>query len=162
LKKKIVCLLLTIIVLLVVWVNRDCLFSVPLLTYYQIDSPGKINKGADGKFYMVDYGRRRIVVMAPDFTVLKQVDGGKNEDGFYYARDVAADEAGNIYVVNSMPTADEQLVRRQNIVVMNAKGEYVRSLYEQKFTDGLVADGFFSSIAAEKGYVRFLDSAHAM
>ncbi|MFA6076250.1 MAG: MFS transporter [Negativicutes bacterium] len=160
-KKKIVCLLLIIVALGVVWINRDCLFSVPLLSEYQIDSPGKINKGADGNFYMVDYARRRIVVMAPNFTVLKYIEGGKSEGGFYYARDIAADEAGNIYIVNSMPSEDEQLVRRQNIVVLDARGEYVRSLYEQKFVDGLVADGFFFDIAAENGYIRFLDSSHA-
>jgi sugar lactone lactonase YvrE len=140
----------------------------------QFSTAWGITLGPDGNLYVADTGNCAIRVIAPDgeVTTLAGGPGEGYEDGvgvearFYYPTDVAVDEAGIVYVVESW---DILAVRSGNsavrMVTQNGRVTTLSGGKEAGFADGPAPEALFThpmgvAISRDGGTVYVADTAN--
>lgn len=109
-------------------------FRNPFYTEYALSGPSGIYYGNDDRYYIVDGGYKKVVVLDDDYRVERVIHGEKRSKGFYYATQVCADSNGTIYVADRMFSERGTQIDRERIVQFSPKGKYMGIIFEQSYT----------------------------
>jgi DNA-binding beta-propeller fold protein YncE len=82
-----------------------------------LNRPAGIAAGPDGRIYVADTGNKRVLILAPDGELQREVTGGAQP--FQEPFDLATDPAGLVYVLDA---------GAGQIVVLDAGGAYLRTM----------------------------------
>jgi len=88
-----------------------------------------------GRSYVVDSAMRRLVALESNGTLRYLLEGGRRDDGFYYAHGLAVDSADRLYVYNWVPLPGADF-KAQEIQIQRyrANGSLEKTLYRLENT----------------------------
>ena len=131
-----------IVVLAAVWViclafagiNRSYLQEGPLSRFFPLDYPSESTVGNDGSVYVIDQSKQRVSAFTQDGRYRYQIYGGsRSESAFYSAEDVKTDEAGNLYVADTMLAIDGSAIERERILKFGPDGKYLSTVFDMAY-----------------------------
>lgn len=96
--------------------------------YFEV--PSFVSVDEAGNAYVIDKGMRRIVKVDPEGTALFSIEGGKrDEDSFYYAKELSVDKQGVIYVVNTLLDKKGIFTTTEQILRYSAWGKFEKTVF---------------------------------
>lgn len=156
-----------IVVLAAVWViclafagiNRSYLQEGPLNRYFPLDYPSESTVGNDGSVYVIDQSKQRVSAFTQDGRYRYQIYGGsRSESAFYSAEDVKTDEAGNLYVADTMLAIDGSAIERERILKFGPDGKYLSTVFDMAYEgdDRPITVGKIQGMTYADGHLRFV------
>ncbi|MDR2602232.1 MAG: hypothetical protein LBC53_07255 [Spirochaetaceae bacterium] len=133
-KTFIICLALVSLFAAVCVCNVNLLKRPIFQTKMRFESPSVSRYDIDGNLYVIDDGAFRITCMNPQGRIRYNIIINKSVD---YTRffDMAADEAGNVYVYAMEGSYTEYITIKDVVRQYNNKGEYVRDIYSIEYAE---------------------------
>lgn len=129
--------------------------------YISLDYPSSSTVDTAGNVYVIDQSKQRVVAFSQDGHYLYQILGGsRQENSFYSAEDIKADENGNLYLLDVVLAADGSAIEKERIIKFDKKGRYVSSLYEMVYEeeDRPLMSGRIQSLTLTEDSLEFLFS----
>ncbi len=164
-RKKIivVCVLLIALILLSAYIliNFDALSYSPFADKLYFEAPTFVTMDDKGNTYIIDSSMRRVLRVRPDDRIDLIINGGVQGEGkFVYARELACDKDGNIYILNSIMDYEYNYTIGEQIIKYDSKGKFRYVLfqknYEKEYVEKdwrLIRRGKIVSLEAVDGYL---------
>ncbi|MBK1693780.1 hypothetical protein CKO09_03365 [Chromatium weissei] len=109
-------------------------FDSPLTTALELSYPTFAVRDVNGAIYLTDTAQRRILKTDSNGQFQYRIDGGSREIGrFFYANDLAVDEAGRLFVLNVVTDRRGFYVDREEILRFTPDGHYDGMVYQRLF-----------------------------
>ena len=121
--------LLALVCLGWVWVHR---LELTTRRSYEITSTSEVTFGRDGQTLLIDNGKKTLLVLDADGTLVSRYDGGSDAAPFYYACHAAQAADGSIYVAEIRYGTRGNLLDRERIVRLNGTEHTV--IWEADYT----------------------------
>lgn len=84
------------------WVFRPLFTDAPFSTAYAFDGPSGVFPGESGRLYIIDQGKKTVLITDGQGKLLRSIDCGTDGDSEpYYASLVAEGADGSIYVADT-------------------------------------------------------------
>ncbi len=97
--------------------------SPPYMREYVFDSPSGVFPGADGRTYVVDYGKKRVLMVNGQGEITRVIRGGSDNDThFYYASIVAEGSDGSVYIADARYARTGTIIRQERIFRFDEHG----------------------------------------
>lgn len=137
-KKEYIHILIAILLILTlggyVYYNRTIISETDPTGKFEISNPAKIVQDNQQNKYIIDNSMRRVVKLNSNNHVDFFINGGKRSTrGFFNAVDVAADDEGNLYILELVYYEGTAYTERQRILKYNGSGNFVKTLYSKDF-----------------------------
>lgn len=118
-----------------VYYQRNIFEETNLITgTFEIINPYKIATDNQQDKYIIDNSMRRIVKLSKDNKVSFIINGGnRNENSFFNAVDLALDDEGNLYILETVFSENIEYVEKQRILKYSSTGHFDKTLYVQKY-----------------------------
>lgn len=115
-------------------------------------------KGPDGKVFIIDSGKRRVLAVEdPSGKLAFQINGGERSEGsFYYANDLSVDNEGNLYIHNTVMDENGFYVIREEILQYSPEGHFVDKIYTLRHSEvynTLVQRSEIKGLRSENGFL---------
>ncbi len=118
---------------------RPMFTNSPFATTYAFDGPSGVFPGASGRLYVIDAGKKSVLVTDGEGNLIRTIECGADSDTApYYASLVEEGEDGSIYVADARYSGQGTLISQERIFRYDANGENGRLLYTIDYTQ---ADG---------------------
>lgn len=156
--KIIIPALVLICIFLFSFVNRDVFQMLPFQNAYVFAGPSNVFAGKNGKLYLIDKAKKKIVVADAEAEYIGELNGGSLTDAFYYASLVCDDADGNIYVADVVYNGKGTQLGAERILKFDADGNYVDALFEQTYEEAEAPFqyGKIVELKEEDGSLQFL------
>lgn len=137
-QKKLLLILIVIFLLVslggFVYYQRDIFEKTNFTGTFEIINPSKIAMDNQQDKYIIDNSMRRIVKLSKDNKVSFIINGGnRNENSFFNAVDLALDDEGNLYILETVFSENTEYVEKQRILKYSSTGHFDKTLYVQKY-----------------------------
>ena len=116
-----------------VFLGRSNLAHTPFTQTIPLDGPSGVFSGASGRVYIIDNGLKSVLILNPDGELETEIKSSNR--GFYYASLVAEDEAGNIYVADTLYAGTGTLLRAERVFCYDKNGRKPQKIYEITYDD---------------------------
>ena len=133
--RTVLCLLLAAICVVTVLFGWTALQMDPRARTVYIGDPTAVLYGQDGQKYVIAGGNTSILVLDANSNYVRSIPGGKQNQGFYYAQTLAADDAGNLYIHDRLLDDNGKNIASERIAVYDSTGAFVSYLYEEPHGD---------------------------
>jgi predicted MFS family arabinose efflux permease len=108
----------------------------PLAGSLALDRPNDAVRDARGNLYLVDASQRRLVALDPEGRLRYRAAGGSREEGrFFYVWDLAADDRGQVYLLNLVSDDKGFYAEREEILRLTSEGRFAGVIYRKVFTE---------------------------
>lgn len=108
-------------------------FRNPFYWEYSLSGPSSITYGNDGRYYIVDGGYKKIVILDANYRIERILHGEKKEKGFYYASQVSAGADGTMYVADRMYSGVGTIIGKERILKYSATGKFMGTIFEKSY-----------------------------
>ena len=106
------------------WVFRPLFTDAPFSTAYAFDGPSGVFPGESGRLYIIDQGKKTVLVTDGQGKLLRSIDCGTDGDSEpYYASLVAEGADGSIYVADTRYAGQGTRISQERIFRYDANGE---------------------------------------
>ncbi len=132
-------------------------FRNPFYWEYTLSGPSSISYGNDGRYYIVDGGYKKVIVLDGNYRVDRVLHGEKKDKGFYYASQVCADSNGVIYIADRIYSGVGTQISKERILQYSATGKYMATIFEQTYSleNGPMQYGNIYSMSIEEETLTF-------
>ena len=139
---------------------RPMFTAVPFTNTYVFDGPSGVYPGASGRLYVIDAGKKSVLITDGDGNLIRSITGGADSDTQpYYASLVAEGADGSIYVADVRYAGQGTLIRQERIFRYDADGGNGSLLYtidyEQEDRKAPLQYGNILSLREEEGELVF-------
>lgn len=112
------------------WVFRPLFTDAPFSTAYAFDGPSGVFPGESGRLYIIDQGKKTVLITDGQGKLLRSIDCGTDGDsGPYYASLVAEGADGSIYVADTRYAGQGTRISQERIFRYDANGENGTCIY---------------------------------
>lgn len=106
------------------WVFRPLFTDAPFSTAYAFDGPSGVFPGESGRLYIIDQGKKTVLITDGQGKLLRSIDCGTDGDSEpYYASLVAEGADGSIYVADTRYAGQGTRISQERIFRYDANGE---------------------------------------
>ena len=106
------------------WVFRPLFTDAPFSTAYAFDGPSGVFPGESGRLYIIDQGKKTVLITDGQGKLLRSIDCGTDGDSEpYYASLVAEGADGSIYVADTRYAGQGTRISQERIFRYDADGE---------------------------------------
>lgn len=138
--KKIVVTFLVILtfICLVEFTRNIPLYYDKVLFEYSLNGPSGVFAGKEGRYYIIDSGRKTVLSIDSEDRIYAYIKGGsdKSDAKFYYASDLCDDDNGNLYIADVIYGSKGTLVKSERISKLEDYGRGKKTvIYEQFYND---------------------------
>lgn len=106
------------------WVSRPLFTDAPFSTAYAFDGPSGVFPGESGRLYIIDQGKKTVLITDGQGKLLRSIDCGTDGDSEpYYASLVAEGADGSIYVADTRYAGQGTRISQERIFRYDANGE---------------------------------------
>lgn len=153
-------LLLTAAVLLtaVCWWKSSLFSTRPFAAEYAFDGPSGVFHGGSGNTYVIDSGRRKILLLNQEMEYVRTIAGGSTAEGAFYYAGAVTDGPGGIYVADAVYAGVGTIVQSERILRFAPDGSGGEVLYQIDYPDMDAAPrqyGRIKSLTLENNALRF-------
>ena len=113
--------------------NDELRFQSPFMKRYIFESVSEAVKGSDQNTYVIDGGRKSVIVLDDENRMIRSLKGGSKSADFYYAGRVCADASGNIYIADTISGIQGNSIEKERIIKVEKNASVV--LYEEDYTN---------------------------
>lgn len=138
--------------------QREYLYRLPFPLTCTFSSPTAVFPGKAGGLYVIDNGKKEILLLDEAYGYTGSIRGGSEKDDFYYASLICDDEQGSIYVSDVVYAKQGTRVGSERILAFDADGGSRRVLYEETYEEGGMPYqyGNILELTEEDGQLSFL------
>ena len=112
------------------WVFRPLFTDAPFSTAYAFDGPSGVFPGESGRLYIIDQGKKTVLITDGQGKLLRSIDCGTDGDSEpYYASLVAEGADGSIYVADTRYAGQGTRISQERIFRYDADGENGTCIY---------------------------------
>ena len=112
------------------WVFRPLFTDAPFSTAYAFDGPSGVFPGESGRLYIIDQGKKTVLITDGQGKLLRSIDCGTDGDSEpYYASLVAEGADGSIYVADTRYAGQGTRISQERIFRYDADGENGACIY---------------------------------
>lgn len=112
------------------WVFRPLFTDAPFSTAYAFDGPSGVFPGESGRLYIIDQGKKTVLITDGQGKLLRSIDCGMDGDSEpYYASLVAEGADGSIYVADTRYAGQGTRISQERIFRYDADGENGTCIY---------------------------------
>jgi len=140
------------------FVCEDLYTETPFQTEYTFISPSGVFPGESGRVYVIDNGKKDVLILEPDGSLSKVIKGGQDSDEiFFYASLVAEGEDGSIYVADARYSGKGTIISQERIFRFDSKGKNPQLVYQISYDeeDAPKQYGNIKSLYASNGKLVF-------
>lgn len=130
--------------------NRELRFQSPFQENYRFYSVSEAVYGKTGNTYVIDQGRKSVIVLDEKKRLVCKLDGGSEDRAFFYAGKICDDDFGNVYVADYILGDEGNRIQKEHIIRLAGNRREV--LYEVTYAPGEYAPMQYSSILDLKEY----------
>lgn len=139
---------------------RPMFTAVPFTNTYVFDGPSGVYPGASGRLYVIDAGKKSVLITDGDGNLIRSITAGADNDVKpYYASLVAEGADGSIYIADVRYAGQGTLIRQERIFRYDADGGNGSLLYtidyEQEDRKAPLQYGNILSLREEEGELVF-------
>ncbi len=104
--------------------------SAPFVAEYVFDSPSGVFPGAKGRAYVVDYGKKRVLMVDERGEITRVLNGGADSDNqFFYASLVCEGADGSVYVADARYAHQGTKIRQERVFRFDENGQNPSLVY---------------------------------
>lgn len=157
-KKHLLYGILMVLMLFLIWMKRDFLSVSPFVSQISFQSPTNVFLGKTGTFYLINNGKKEIVVINKELQYKTRIAGGDESSPFYYASIVCDDEQGNIYLADVDYAGKGTLIKSERIIQFDKEGKNARTLYEIDYEEdnAPLQYGNIAGLTEKDGHIYFV------
>ncbi len=112
------------------WAFRPLFTDAPFSTAYAFDGPSGVFPGESGRLYIIDQGKKTVLITDGQGKLLRSIDCGTDGDSEpYYASLVAEGADGSIYVADTRYAGQGTRISQERIFRYDADGENGTCIY---------------------------------
>lgn len=105
--------------------------SAPFAASYVFDGPSGVFAGAEGRVYIVDNGKKSVIMTNGAREITRVIEGGKDSDqAFYYASQVAEGPDGSVYIADARYAHQGTMLKEERIFRYDANGRNPQLVYK--------------------------------
>lgn len=136
-KKYILALgILCLVLLGICWLCRSLFIGAPFTVSYTFDGPSGVFSGADGRTYVIDKGKKIVLLVDGQGAISGTISCGQDsDDAPYYASLVAEGTGGSIYVADVRYAGTGTRICQERIFRYDGNGHSGTKLYTINYTD---------------------------
>lgn len=134
--------------LAVSYINTDNM-AQPFTPHYELSSPSGVFLGNDGRQFIIDGGKKKLLVIDTDGRLKRIIKGERTDKGFYYASLVCSDQK-YIYVADTVYAGKGTQIKAERILTFDDKGRFVSTVYEIVYEDEALAPLQYGNILSLK------------
>ncbi|MBQ5759391.1 MAG: MFS transporter [Schwartzia sp.] len=108
--------------------------TAPVGTVYKFTAVGGISSGQNGRHYIIDNGRKDIIIANDHWEFVRAIRGEQQEDGFMYATGVRETENGDIFVTDIVYDGTSTRVQKERILRYRPDFSFRDVVYERVYT----------------------------
>lgn len=151
-------LLLFVLVLAGLAYFKEYLKYSPFDREYMLEAVSFVTKGVTGRTYIIDSGRKKLLVLDAQGRLVRDIEGGDYEKDFYYAFDVCDDRDGNIYIHDVIYGAEGSLLMEERVIRLRMDGSrtVLYSVKGEDMPERTMAYGNIMELTNSYGKVYFL------
>ena len=105
----------------------------PLEDEYSFESVSEVVLGKHGKTYVIEHGKKTLLVLDDEKKLIRKISGGSNNSDFFYAARVCDDAEGNIYVADMIFGNQGNRIEKERIIKITENKKSV--LYECDYSN---------------------------
>lgn len=124
---------MAILFLVFLYVNGEARYQSPFQKQYAFTSVSYVAENTNGDTYVIDGGRKTIVVLNQEHQLKRLIQGGAESKDFFYAGRSCADSRGNLYVADTISGEHGNLIEKERIIRVGARESVIlwERAYEQ-------------------------------
>lgn len=136
-KKYILALgILCLVLLGICWLCRSLFIGAPFAASYTFDGPSGVFPGADGRTYVIDKGKKIVIIVDGQGAISGTISCGQDsDDAPYYASLVAEGTDGSIYVADVRYAGTGTRICQERIFRYDRNGRSGTPLYTINYTE---------------------------
>lgn len=127
-----VCILLALFSIAFLYWNGEVRFQSPFMKQYVFESVSEAVKGSNGNTYVVDGGRKSVIVLDDENRLIRKLQGGSESSDFFYAGRICGDASGNIYIADTISGMQGNRIQKERIIKIEKNKSSV--MYEFDYT----------------------------
>lgn len=101
---------------------KEYLKYSPFDREYMLEAVSFVSKGVTGRTYVIDAGRKKLLVLDAQGRLVRDIEGGDYDKDFYYAFNVCDDKEGNIYIHDVIYGAEGSLLMEERVIRLRMDG----------------------------------------
>ena len=108
--------------------NREVRRQSPFLQEYVFASVSEASQGGDGSTYVIDQGKKMVIVLNKEGKLVRKISGGSERADFFYAAHVCGDDSGSIYIADLISGEEGNRIQKERIIRITGRQREI--LYE--------------------------------
>lgn len=128
-KKKqinvIVSIILGIFLICFLYFNAETIYQSPFMSQYIFESVSEVVEGSNGNTYIIDNGKKSVVILDDDRRMIRILNGGTEKADFFYANKVCGDFEGNLYIADTISGEQGNRIQKERIIKISEKKKEV-------------------------------------
>lgn len=113
--------------------NGEAKNQSPFMDSYSFESVSEVVLGNQGNTYVIDDGKRTLLVLDERQQLIRKISGGSDNAAFFYAARVCDDTEGDIYIADMIFGSQGNRIEKERIIKITANKQSV--LYECDYSD---------------------------
>lgn len=109
--------------------------TAPVGQEYKFTAIGSISAGHNGRRYIVDNGRKDIIIANENWEFVRAIHGEREQDGFMYATVVKETANGDIFVTDIVYDGASTRVKKERILRYRPDFSFRDVVYEKDYSD---------------------------
>ncbi len=130
--KIFICIILALFFIDFLYWNGEVRFQSPFMKQYMFESVSEAVQSSNGKTYVIDGGKKVIIVLDAEKKLERELKGGNESSDFFYAGKVCGDESGNIYIADTISGMQGNRIQKERIIKIENNKRSI--LYEFDYT----------------------------
>lgn len=127
-----ICILLALFSIAFLYWNGEVRYQSPFMKQYVFESVSEAVKGSNGNTYVVDGGRKSVIVLDDENRLIRKLQGGSESSDFFYVGRICSDASGNIYIADTISGMQGNRIQKERIIKIEKNKCSV--LYEFDYT----------------------------
>lgn len=123
-----VCVLIMLLLGAFLYWNREVVSQSPFLREYVFESVSGASQGSDGNTYVIDQGKKTVIVLNSEGKLIRKLSGGSEKADFFYAAHVCGGDLGSIYIADVISGEQGNRIQKERIIKIT--GHQREILYE--------------------------------
>lgn len=148
--KLVICILWILFSVLFLFHNYDMRLNSPFVNNYLFESVSKVAMGENKERYIIDNGKKAVVVLDESNKMVRYIEGGSEAKDFFYAGEICGDSQGNIYIADTISGQQGNKIQKERIIKISKNKSEI--LYEFDYTDYEAPPLQYGDILEIKGY----------
>lgn len=138
-------------------INREVQFQSPFLKDYVFTSVSEAVQGGNGSTYVIDQGKKTVVVLDRNRELVRKLTGGSLDADFFYAGQVCGTDDGSIYIADVVSGEQGNQIQKERVIrITGNRREILQEFDYAQRENPPLQYGEILELQAYGGYVYFL------